>query len=217
MKHTYFFILSIFTFLSCSQVTEEEKQIHNQKVNSGIISKKEKLERQLEQFESAQKMLIKEKAEVAEWKLGRTEKEKHDQLAELDNNLDMARTYIENTKQVIKQLDSLHQTFEWQKTPSGVAEKLIEVFQNGKFSKAIYLADPYHENDTDIDRISFIAINPKDIASKEAEIFKQSRIISDPVISGDHATIELLYGINGNRKEDLKLIKRLDHWYLFSI
>jgi hypothetical protein len=49
------------------------------------------------------------------------------------------------------------------------------------------------------------------------DMFKNGRIIGEPVITENTAKIEFAYGLSSNKLEKMGMIKRNNLWYLLSL
>ena len=215
MKITLLLFLTI-SIISCNQISEEDRLVHNQKVISGIAKKKADLDKILSDLDSKSKLLSAEFENVRAFKIGRSSTTKRMQIAELEKNSKMIYAYRDRVNTLKHQLNMLHKTFEWQKNPTSVLEKVFEIARNKNYGTAIFLADPYDENDGDVNAIAYIAIHPQEYKEEFIKTFQEGRIIGEPIIANDKAKIEFLYGPNTKQKETMNLVKRNESWYLVS-
>ena len=215
MKRLLLFILPIL-FISCNQMSEEDLLVHNQKVISGIEKKKNDLSKILNRINQQSNVVSAEWKKVNSFKFLRSSAKKQRQTNILQQKSQKLQDYRKRTEKLMSQLDLLHKSFEWQDHPKKVLETVFEMAQRRNYAKAIFLADPYDENDTDVDRISFIASSPKDVKDKFTNNFKNGRIIGEPFMNTNTASIEFLFGPNADKKETMKFVKRKDSWYLSS-
>ena len=209
------FTISIL-FISCNQISEEDTLVHNQKVISGINKKKADLDKILFRIDQKIESANKEFENVNTYKLFRSAEKKRRQLAAVQKKFKVLRAYKDRTEKLKSQLDLTHKTFEWQSHPKKVLEKVFEIANKQIYGEAIFLADPYDENDANVDRVAFIACHPKEFKDQFIKSFKNGRIIGEPVINSSSAQIEFLFGKNADRKETMKFVKRKDSWYLSS-
>lgn len=216
MKKTLLLLTLTITFFSCKQMSEEEKLIHNQKVISGIDKKKSDLDKILANIDKQSKLLSAEFDNVNSFKLGRSASTKRAQISALEEKSKMIYNYREDTKKLKSKLDLLHKTFEWQENPKTVLEKVFDIAKYGNYEDAIFLADPYDENDSDVDGIAYVSAHPKEYKQQFVRTFKNGRIIGEPFVGEKTAEIEFLFGPNADRKETMKLVKRNESWYLSS-
>jgi len=216
MKKTLLLLILLISISSCKQMSEEEKLVHNQKVISGIDKKKADLDKILSNIEKQSKLLSAEFDNTNSFKLGRSSSTKRAQISALEEKSKMIYNYRENTKKLKNKLDLLHKTFEWQENPKTVLEKVFEIAKFGNYDSAIYLADPYDENDSDVDGIAYISAHPKEYKEQFVQTFKNGRIIGEPLIRETTAEIEFLFGRNADRKKTMKFVKRNESWYLSS-
>ena len=211
-------ILFVWTCLSisCNELSKEEILIHNQKVTSGIQSKKRDLDEMLKRIDEQHNFVASKYKDVSSFKLFRSESKKRKQLKELN---ELSKELINSEKRIKslrKELDLLHKTFDFQKKPKIVLERLFNSAKYQRYENLLWLADPYDENDRDVDRITYVQSYSRKEQLNFTKEFSKGRIIGEPKINGETAEIEFLYGPNAKKKETMKLIKRNKSWYLLS-
>lgn len=204
------------TMIACKKMTEEDRLIHNQKVISGIEKKKKDLDKIIDNIDLQTARLSEELLDVQSFKIGRAPSTKQQQLSDVDARMIKLKHHKKRTEKLRGQLDLLHTTFEWQKDPKLVLEKLFEIARRENYGTAIFLADPYDENDSDIDGIAYIASHNKETKKQFIQTFSNGRIIGMPEIKETTAKIEFLFGPHTDRKETMNFVKRNEKWYLSS-
>lgn len=202
--------------VSCNQMSEEDLLVHNQKVIAGIDKKTATLDKVLENIDTQLKLLLKEYDRVNSFKLFRSSKKRQRQLSDINNKATSLKAYKKRTEKLKSQLSLLHKTFDWQSSPTQVLEKVFEIAKKQTYGEAIFLGDPYGENDADVDGISFVACHPKEVKDQFINTFKNGRIIGEPIVNETQAKIEFLFGPRADKKETMVFVKRKDSWYLSS-
>lgn len=190
-------------------------ELHKQKVEVGKQKKKNQLHELLTDAESGLRKARRNYEDIKEFRIGRSQSKKNRQLNEASKVISEMEECVRNTKNAIAEL-ALSRTFNFQNKPEDVMKHIFKSALSRDISKFKYLCDPYAENDSDVNSFCMITIFPK---SKQEEIlksFEKSRIIGTPKIVNNHAEIEFVYGETGNRLEKMKLVKRMDKWYLSS-
>jgi tetratricopeptide (TPR) repeat protein len=101
--------------------------------------------------------------------------------------------------------------------PESVVQTLFDAAKSGDFAALAALCDPLGENDSDTQMICDLAT---DDANREmfVEYFATGTIAGDAQVSpqGDRAIVSFLYGPNGDREAEMKLINRDGTWYLLG-
>ena len=94
-----------------------------------------------------------------------------------------------------------------------MAEAIFDAARSDNYSNLKQLVD------TDADEDSkMIARVPddKEIQSKFKEHFSKGKVASSPVIEGDNASVNILFGENGTTEETFKMVRKNGKWYLSS-
>jgi hypothetical protein len=79
------------------------------------------------------------------------------------------------------------------------------------------LCDPTGANDGDTKQICNIGQAPKDKQDEFVKYFEKGKVVGDAEISGDSAKVKILFGLNGNKKEEFNLVRIDGKWYLSSL
>lgn len=216
MKKTLLLLILSISILSCNNLSEEQRLVHNQKVISGIDKKKADLDKILVDLDKQSESISSEFENVNSFKLGRFSSTKKAQILALEEKSKIVHSFRARTIKLKSQLDLLHKNFEWQEDPKLVLEKVFEIARYKDYETAIFLADPYDENDKDVDGIAYVSAHPIEFKDKFVENFKNGRIIGKPFVGENTAEIEFLFGKNTDRKETMTFVKRNDSWYLYS-
>jgi hypothetical protein len=195
---------------------EEQLRIHLEMIEVGKTLKKSRLEGFLVKAEEGLARLKKERSSLSQFKLGRTESEKKQQLEEKDKEIREIELFIPKLKNEIA-MTQLFKSFDFQETPKGTLEYLIYAAQHKEYDKMRHLLDPYAQNDGDAEQICWVEMLPSDRKAEWVASFEKGRIMSDPAINGDKAQIEFAFGPSSSKLETMNLVKRWDRWYFLSL
>jgi hypothetical protein len=91
------------------------------------------------------------------------------------------------------------------------------IFESAKkrdFSNFRNSCDPYGENGTDVNSICYAEMLSKKGKEQLQKMFKNGRIIGEPIIKQNIAKIEFAFGLSSNKLEKMVMIKRNNLWYL---
>lgn len=195
---------------------KEKERIHLEKIEVGKSKLKMDLTNELDRLK---KQLEEEKdymAEINKFQVGRSSSTKEKQLAEQYQRISQITSYISKLEKEIS-LTHLRETFDFQDTPEGVIKYLFEAAKNRDFSKLRNLCDPYGENDGDARRICLVEMQPTEMQNRFVENFEKGRIMGEPKIENEVAEIEIAVGPSSDQLEKIKLVKRMDKWYIESL
>lgn len=103
-----------------------------------------------------------------------------------------------------------------QADPKSVAEEVFKAARTGHFSVLSQLCDPNGEVDRDSQRLCAVESTSEGAQADFMAYFKSGKVIGDPVINGDQASVQIKFGMDGDRDETLNMVKRGDKWYLSS-
>ncbi|MBJ6369469.1 hypothetical protein [Snuella sedimenti] len=194
---------------------KEKERIHLEKIEVGKSKLKMELTNELDRLK---KMLVQEKNnlnEINKFQLGRLSSTKEKQLTEQNQKINILNDYIRKLEKEIS-LTSLRETFDFQDTPEGVVNYIFQSAKSKDFSKLRNLCDPYGENDADTRRICLVEMQPTEMQNRFVESFENGRIMGNPKIENETAEIEIAFGQYSDKLEKIKLIKRMDKWYIGS-
>jgi|TARA_B110000116_G_C16648432_1_gene496169 hypothetical protein len=221
-------LIIILTLTSCGKSEKEIKiekeklelkikteKIHEQKVNVGKRKKITELTMQLQSLPEALKKAQENIENIQRFQIGRAQSTKDRQLKKAYELLSETRDYGEKLKTEIAQLEYL-KTFDFQKNPESVMKYIFESAKKGDFKDFRNLCDPYGENDRDVSSICYAEILSEKRKKELQDMFKNGRIIGEPVITENTAKIEFAYGLSSNKLEKMGMIKRNNLWYLSS-
>ncbi len=245
MNKNYLLILSIATMaISCGPSQEEikarEKQISDslevvKQDSIKLVNERKELERiHLQKIEVGQSLMEtnlaniidrlkvkqgQEKAElnrINEFQWGRAQSTKDNQLIAQQQKIDIINDNIRRIEKE-KSMSKLFNSFDFQSSPKGTVEHLFYAAQNDDYSKVRHLLDPYGEYNSDARQICLVEMLPSDQKAEWKLIFENGRIMSEPVISENHAEVEIAIGATSNRLEKIKLIEHMEKWYIMSL
>jgi hypothetical protein len=221
-------LIIILTLTSCGKSEKEIKiekeklelkikteKIHEQKVNVGKRKKITELTMQLQSLPEALKKAQENIENIQRFQIGRAQSTKDRQLKKAYELLSETRDYGEKLKTEIAQLEYL-KTFDFQKNPESVMKYIFESAKKGDFKDFRNLCDPYGENDRDVSSICYAELLSEKRKKELQDMFKNGRIIGEPVITENTAKIEFAYGLSSNKLEKMGMIKRNNLWYLSS-
>ena len=194
---------------------KEKERIHLEKIEVGKAKLKMELTKELDRLKNLLEQEKNKLVEINQFHLGRTNSTKQSQLNEQNIKIQRISNYISKIEKEIT-LTNLRETFEFQNTPEGVIKYIFDAAKTKDFTKLRNLCDPYGENDGDTRSICLVEMQPIEMQNRFIESFKNGRIIGDPKIENDIAEIEIAFGPSSNRLEKIKLIKRMDKWYIGS-
>ncbi len=100
-----------------------------------------------------------------------------------------------------------------QESPRAVAETIFNTAKSGNYDALASLIDS--EADSDSKMIAQAAVDKK-IQEEFKTHFKNGKIVGDPVINGDKASVNILFGPDGDKEETFEMVKREGRWYLQS-
>ena len=112
---------------------------------------------------------------------------------------------------------AISQTDDIQSDPVKVVEAVFEAARTGDFSVLSGLCDPTGANDGDTKQICYIGQAPKDKQDEFVKYFEKGTVVGEAEISGDNAKVKILFGLNGNKKEEFNLVRIDGKWYLSSL
>jgi len=123
-------------------------------------------------------------------------------LFSLTFNLAIGQTQTDNTQN--------------QSDPSWVVNQLFEAANNGDYTILEKLCDPMEEGDGDTKTICGLASASEKVKTEFATYFKAGKIVGEPEINDNTASVPFKFGPNGERDETMNLVQREGLWYLSS-
>jgi PBP1b-binding outer membrane lipoprotein LpoB len=103
-----------------------------------------------------------------------------------------------------------------QSTPKGVAEMVFGAAKSGDYSKLKDLCDASLDTDGDAKHICDVSTGDDELKAQFKEHFSKGTVTGEPVIEGDNAKVDILFGPDGTKKETLNMAKKDGKWYLTS-
>ncbi len=103
-----------------------------------------------------------------------------------------------------------------QSTPKGVAEIIFGAAKSGDYSQLKELCNAAVESDADSKHICDVTSGDDALKAQFKEHFSKGTVTGDPIIEGDNAKIDILFGPDGTKKETLNMTKKDGKWYLVS-
>lgn len=100
-----------------------------------------------------------------------------------------------------------------QTDPRLVAEAIFDAAKSGNCQGLAALVDT--EADSDSKRIAQ-ASTDKTMQEDFQKYFSKGKVSADPVISGDKASVNILFGPDGSREETFEMVRKDGKWYLTS-
>jgi len=193
---------------------KELNRVHLEKVEVGKAIKKQKLTDIKEDLDEQLDYAKQELQRKNEFQIGRTTSEKQQQLSSQQLRISNIKNRISVLEEEIIKT-GVFEVFDFQVMPKKVVEQLILAAKNEDFSKLQYLLDPYGEFDEDVFQVCYSYINEEG-KQEFVETFENARIMNEYEYGPDKAGIEIAFGSSSNKLETLKLIRRMDRWYLSS-
>lgn len=100
-----------------------------------------------------------------------------------------------------------------QADPRTVAETIFNAAKTGNYNGLPDLIDTEADSDS-----KMIAQVPSDKTLQEEfkKHFAKGTVSGEPVIMGDNASVNILFGPDGNKEETFEMVKKNGKWYLVS-
>lgn len=194
----------------------EMERIHKERIEVGKSINKTNLTKILDQLNLELKQERQNLSQINVFQIGRSTTTKQEQLdaqndliLQLENSITKVEKEISNT--------NLFNSFDFQLTPEGVVEHIFTSAVNSDFSKMRHLLDPYGEYEVDAQQICLVEMFPNEGQKEWKNIFANGRVMSEPIINEDMAEIEIAIGSSSDRLEKIKLVRRMDKWYVIGM
>lgn len=100
-----------------------------------------------------------------------------------------------------------------QSSPKALAEAIFNAAQSGNYNGLPALIDA--DADGDSKRIALAASDPA-TAQEFQQYFSKGKVNGEPVITGDKASVNILFGPDGTKEETFEMVKKEGKWYLQS-
>lgn len=193
----------------------EQNRIHEEKIEVGKSIKRTKLSNYLMEIDNNIEQEKRNLNRINEFQIGRSASTKSQQLNERREIISQLQAFKEGLEHEISRT-LLHQSYDFQSTPKGTIEHLINAAKNEDFSKLRNLVDPYGEFDRDVFDICLVEIYPNDMKEQWKNEFTNGRIMGITKVTDETAAVEIAMGISSNKLETINLVKRQDKWYIQS-
>ena len=103
-----------------------------------------------------------------------------------------------------------------QSTPQGAAEIIFSAAKSGDFSQLKDLCNSALESDGDSKHVCEVATGEDKMKESFKEYFSKGKVVGDPVIDGDKAKVNIMFGPDGTKPETFNMAKKDGKWYLVS-
>ncbi|MEO7308728.1 MAG: hypothetical protein ABIR78_04575 [Ferruginibacter sp.] len=103
-----------------------------------------------------------------------------------------------------------------QSTPKGVADIIFAAAQSGDYSKLPGVCDASLDTDGDAKHICDVTNGDDALKSQFKEYFSKGTVTGEPIIEGDNAKLDIMFGPDGTKKETFNMMKKDGKWYLTS-
>jgi hypothetical protein len=194
----------------------ENERIHLEKIEVGESI----LETQLSNLlDDLKKRLITEENELAQiqrFQWGRSQSTKDKQLSAQYDKIGTIESGIKKVEREIS-MTKLHESFDFQDTPKGTVEHLFYAAKNSDYKKVRHLLDPYGEYNTDMREICLVEMLSDQDKAEWKSALENGRIMSEPVITNDHAVVEVAIGSASDRLKKIELAQRMGKWYIIGL
>ena len=117
------------------------------------------------------------------------------------------------TSSVLTGCNSSNNSKDPQADPRSLAETIFDAAQNGHYSSLAALIDAEADSDSKI--IAQVAAD-KALQEEFKKHFAKGKVSGEPVIIGDNASVNILFGPDGNKEETFEMVKKNGKWYLLS-
>ena len=100
-----------------------------------------------------------------------------------------------------------------QADPRSLAETIFDAAQSADYTGLAALVDSEADNDSKM--IAQVATD-KTLQEEFKKHFSKGKVAGEPVINGDNASVNILFGPDGKKEETLEMVKKNGKWYLMS-
>lgn len=97
--------------------------------------------------------------------------------------------------------------------PRSVAEAIFDAAKSGKTDGLAVLVDVEADNDS---KMIAQAATDKTIQEEFQKYFAKGKVAADPVINGETASVNILFGPDGTKEETFEMVRKNGKWYLSS-
>ncbi|MBL7700786.1 MAG: hypothetical protein JNM14_00930 [Ferruginibacter sp.] len=103
-----------------------------------------------------------------------------------------------------------------QTSPKGVANMIFDAAKSGDYSQLKNLCEASLASDGDSRRVCEVADADDKTKSSFKEYFSTGKVVGEPTIEGEEASVNITFGPDGTKEETLKMQKKDGKWYLYS-
>lgn len=100
-----------------------------------------------------------------------------------------------------------------QDSPRAVAEAIFDAAKTGKTDGLAVLIAVDADGDS---KMIAQAATDKKIQEEFRKYFASGKVSREPIINGDKATVDILFGPDGTKEETFEMVKKGEKWYLSS-
>ncbi len=100
-----------------------------------------------------------------------------------------------------------------QTDPRTVAEAIFDAAKSGKTEGLAALVDMDADNDS---KMIAKAATDKTMQEEFQKYFSKGKVAADPVITGETASVNILFGPEGTKEETFEMVRKNGKWYLSS-
>lgn len=193
----------------------EAIRVHEENIEVGKSLKKTWIEGYLLEINQKINAAKAKLSRIDEFEIGRLQSTKDRQLStqrQVISKLRVTKSSIET--EIAK--SNLFNSYDFQLTPKGTVEHLFAAAKNNDFNKVRYLSDPYGECEKDVYELCLVEAFSQDLKEEWVSQFSSGRVMGEPKVEDNSAEIEVAIGPDSKILQKIKLIKRLDHWYIFG-
>ena len=112
-----------------------------------------------------------------------------------------------------KESKEVKETKDVQADPRSVAEAIFNAARSGNYGGLAVLIDA--DADTDAKMITQVSAD-KTIQDQFKEHFSKGKVSAEPVVSGETASVNILFGPDGTKEETFEMVRKNGKWYLKS-
>lgn len=194
---------------------QEQQRIHQEKIEVGKSIKRTKLNNLLKEVENQLVTEQRNLDEINVFQIGRSSSTKREQVRAQNEVIRQVEVLKKGIEHEISQTH-LYESYDFQSSPKGTIEHLIEAAKKEDYSKLRNLVDPYGEFDQDVLTVCLVEMYPSDMKELWKGQFANGRIMGESTVKGDTAKVEIAMGLSSDKLETINLIRRQDKWYLQS-
>lgn len=197
------------------KLAQEQQRVHQEKIEVGKSIRRAKLSNLLDQISKSLERERNKLVQINEFQIGRSLTTKQQQLHAQTEKVSELQLFKTNLEQAISNT-YLHQPLPVQSSPEGTIRQLFFCAKKDDLAPLKYLLDPYGDFDGDAFALCLIEVYPEEAQQDWLANFENGRIMGEPVVTGQTATIEIAFGPSSKKLETINMVKRMDYWYIQS-